>query len=338
MAYRRILVGTDGSDTARRAEAAARRLATAFGAELVVAHAMESPPKGPVPSVERAAEQARAEGLQVVTAVPKGKPADALVELADRRGVDLVVLGDVGMTGARRFLGSVPNTVSHRAPCDILIVRTGDPGEHGAYRRAVVATDGSPTADRAVRKGVEFTRGVGAETILVYVGHPVTGRNVLGDTIRQLDGEGDLRPLVMPGDPVAGIVKAAQQEEADLVVVGSRGMTGSLLESIGAVPNKVSHRSPTDVYIAKTYLLGYDDVKPGEAAIVSAGGKKLAVYKSEDGAEYVLSAKCKHMGCTVGWNSGEKTWDCPCHGSRYRFDGTVIQGPAQRDLDPADRP
>jgi nucleotide-binding universal stress UspA family protein len=339
MSYRRILVGTDGSETAVRAEDAARRIASAFEAELTIAHALEKPEKGPDPAVERAAEVARAEGLEVITAVPKGRPAEALVELADRRSADMVVVGNVGMTGARRFLGSVPASVSHMAPCDVLIVRTVSPygPARGAYRRAVVATDGSPTADRAARKGVTFARGMGAEITLVYVGHEVTGRNVLEDTARQLGGDG-LDLLVVGGEPVRGILGAARDVEAELVVVGSRGLTGSHLESIGAIPNKVAHKALTDVMIAKTYLLGYDDVKPGEAAIVSNEGKKLAVYKDENGAEYVLSARCKHMGCTVNWNGGEKTWDCPCHGSRYNFDGKVIQGPAQKDLDPAVRP
>jgi Rieske Fe-S protein len=62
-------------------------------------------------------------------------------------------------------------------------------------------------------------------------------------------------------------------------------------------------------------------------------GKKLAVYIDAGGHAYAFSPRCQHMGCSVQWNDGDKTWDCPCHGSRYRFDGKVIQGPATRDLD-----
>jgi Rieske Fe-S protein len=62
-------------------------------------------------------------------------------------------------------------------------------------------------------------------------------------------------------------------------------------------------------------------------------GRKVAAFKTESGELLTLSPKCTHLGCTVGWNSGEKTWDCPCHGSRYASDGKVIRGPAQRDLD-----
>lgn len=336
MSYRRILVATDGSATARRAEQAARRLATAFEAELVIVHALEDPPRGADPAVERAAQEARAEGITVVTAVPKGKPAESIIELADRRDADLVILGNVGME--RRLRGSVPDTVCHGAPCDVLIVQTVDGDDHtgyGAYRRVLVATDGSSTADRAVRKGMRFASGVDAEPVLLYVGHPATGRNVLEDTIRQL-GDVSVRPVVRRGDPADEIVAAARDEDADLVVVGSKGMTGPRLKSVGAVPNKVSHKATTDVLIAKTYMLGYDDVHPGEGAIVEEDGRKVAVYKAEDGTEHVLSARCQHLGCTVGWNPGDRTWDCPCHGSRYAFDGRVIKGPATRDLDPAE--
>src|SRR6266545_8012570 len=61
-------------------------------------------------------------------------------------------------------------------------------------------------------------------------------------------------------------------------------------------------------------------------------GKKLAVYKDEDGYLVALSPRCTHMGCTVDWNDADRTWDCPCHGSRYAVDGEVIQGPAAKAL------
>lgn len=64
------------------------------------------------------------------------------------------------------------------------------------------------------------------------------------------------------------------------------------------------------------------------------GGEKLAVYRDERGEARAVSAKCTHMGCTVGWNPAEATWDCPCHGSRYSPDGRVINGPATKPLPP----
>ncbi len=75
-----------------------------------------------------------------------------------------------------------------------------------------------------------------------------------------------------------------------------------------------------------------DSLKPGEGAILELNGKKVAAYKKNDQELITLSPVCSHMGCIVGWNTNEKTWDCPCHGSRYDKEGKVINGPAEKDL------
>ena len=74
------------------------------------------------------------------------------------------------------------------------------------------------------------------------------------------------------------------------------------------------------------------NVKRGRGAVLRRGLTKLAVYRDEQGVLNQHSAICPHLGCVVQWNSGEKTWDCPCHGSRYHRDGHVINGPANRGL------
>jgi Rieske Fe-S protein len=74
------------------------------------------------------------------------------------------------------------------------------------------------------------------------------------------------------------------------------------------------------------------DLKTNEGKVINQNGEKIAVYKDETGKIITLSAVCTHMGCTVGWNNKEKTWDCPCHGSRYNQVGKVINGPAVKDL------
>jgi glycine/D-amino acid oxidase-like deaminating enzyme/nitrite reductase/ring-hydroxylating ferredoxin subunit len=73
-------------------------------------------------------------------------------------------------------------------------------------------------------------------------------------------------------------------------------------------------------------------VKRGRGAVLRRGLSKLAVYRDEQGVLHEHSAICPHLGCVVKWNSGEKTWDCPCHGSRYHRDGHVVNGPANRGL------
>jgi glycine/D-amino acid oxidase-like deaminating enzyme/nitrite reductase/ring-hydroxylating ferredoxin subunit len=75
-----------------------------------------------------------------------------------------------------------------------------------------------------------------------------------------------------------------------------------------------------------------DEIKPGEGAIVRHGLKKVATYRDDSGTIHERSAVCVHLGCIVDWNSKEKTWDCPCHGSRYDAYGKVFQGPANSDL------
>jgi glycine/D-amino acid oxidase-like deaminating enzyme/nitrite reductase/ring-hydroxylating ferredoxin subunit len=74
------------------------------------------------------------------------------------------------------------------------------------------------------------------------------------------------------------------------------------------------------------------DVAPGTGAILRRGASKRAVYRDEGGAVHEHSAICTHLGCVVRWNSTEKTWDCPCHGSRFHHDGHVVNGPAIRGL------
>jgi Rieske Fe-S protein len=70
-----------------------------------------------------------------------------------------------------------------------------------------------------------------------------------------------------------------------------------------------------------------------EARVLQVDGDKLAVHRDDQGSLHAVSAVCTHLGCLVEWNRAEQTWDCPCHGSRFRIDGGVIQGPAKRDLE-----
>jgi Rieske Fe-S protein len=74
----------------------------------------------------------------------------------------------------------------------------------------------------------------------------------------------------------------------------------------------------------------------GEGALIRNGLKKYAVYRDELGALHCHSATCTHMGCVVQWNGVEKTWDCPCHGSRFSAYGSVLHGPAVKSLAPID--
>ncbi len=78
-----------------------------------------------------------------------------------------------------------------------------------------------------------------------------------------------------------------------------------------------------------------EEIAKDSGAIVRRGLKKIAVYRDEEGKLHERSAACRHLGCIVQWNAAEKTWDCPCHGSRFTKMGKVINGPANGDLEPA---
>ena len=145
--FRSIVVGTDGSETAATAVDAAVGLAqlSAAGLEIVSAYepvsnqrlreeARQMPPdlqwminrRADVDAtLHHAAERARAAGVTAETHAREGDPADAILDVAEELGADLIVVGNKGMTGAKRFLlGSVPNKISHHAPCAVMIIRT----------------------------------------------------------------------------------------------------------------------------------------------------------------------------------------------------------------------
>ena len=145
--FRSIVVGTDGSDTAAQAVRQAVDLAGAVGArlELVSAYSPVSqqrlseerrqapedlqwainPREDVDATLEAAAAVAREAGVDVEVFPRQGDPADAILDVAEEQEADLIIVGNKGMTGAKRFLlGSVPNKVSHHAPCSVLIIRT----------------------------------------------------------------------------------------------------------------------------------------------------------------------------------------------------------------------
>jgi glycine/D-amino acid oxidase-like deaminating enzyme/nitrite reductase/ring-hydroxylating ferredoxin subunit len=97
----------------------------------------------------------------------------------------------------------------------------------------------------------------------------------------------------------------------------------------GAVKNFTEYVRPGEVGSA-------DDLAPGEGAVIREGLSKVATYKAEDGTVVRRSATCTHLGCLVHWNSFEKCWDCPCHGSQFAPDGAVLNGPAVQSLAEAD--
>jgi nucleotide-binding universal stress UspA family protein/nitrite reductase/ring-hydroxylating ferredoxin subunit len=240
------------------------------------------------------------------------------------------------MGGSRRLrLGTVAERIAGAAPCDVLIVHTkgrgsGEPTQ--PYARVLIATDGSPTATEAARRGFEIANAQGADVVLVHVGDPLLGAIALERTMNGRPGDAPASTMTREGDAAEEIVRAAEESGAGLVVVGNRGIAGLKGRLLGSVPGAVAHASPVDVLIVRTEGRAAADLSPGTAGVVDLEGQRAAVYVDDSGLRHAVSARCQHLGCTVGWNAADRTWDCPCHGSRYTFEGKVIRGPATKDL------
>jgi nucleotide-binding universal stress UspA family protein len=142
-----MVVGTDGSETAQEAVRQATELASRLGAKIHLVSAYEPVPEGrlrderqQVPddlqwmvnpredvtsTLDDGSNAIEDAGIEVETHAREGDPADAILDVAEEQKADLIVVGNKGMTGAKRFLlGSVPNKVSHHAPCSVMIIRT----------------------------------------------------------------------------------------------------------------------------------------------------------------------------------------------------------------------
>ena len=87
---------------------------------------------------------------------------------------------------------------------------------------------------------------------------------------------------------------------------------------------------------SKTKIKEFAELVPGEAKVVKYEGDSIALYKDENGGLHAVNPACTHINCIVGWNTAEKTWDCPCHGSRFSMDGEVLTAPARKDLEKID--
>lgn len=129
---------------------------------------------------------------------------------------------------------------------------------------------------------------------------------------------------------------------SDLIVTGSSKYADvfepSRVKMVAGFRNFVKENADVAVSFVKRrfsfeQLEQLASLAPGEAAIAEFEGKKVGIYKNEDGKVQMVNPTCAHAGCIVAWNAAEKTWDCPCHGARYSPDGECVTGPAKRDLE-----
>lgn len=155
-------------------------------------------------------------------------------------------------------------------------------------------------------------RNPGDERIYVITGDSGEGitSSVAGAllvTQQILDRESPWEDAYAPSRKVLGAATEFASENADVVANLTQRLTGGEVESA-------------------------DDVSPGCGALLRQHGKKVAAYRDEGGGLHLVSAICTHMGCVVQFNSFERCWDCPCHGSQFNIDGDVMAGPAMKPL------
>jgi glycine/D-amino acid oxidase-like deaminating enzyme/nitrite reductase/ring-hydroxylating ferredoxin subunit len=146
-------------------------------------------------------------------------------------------------------------------------------------------------------------------------GHGMTHGTIGGMVVRDLI-VGRRNPWTKIYDPARVTLKAIGEMAA---------------ENLQTLPKYGTWLTPGD-------LASPRQIPKGEGAVIRRGLKKLAVYRDDQGVLHPMSAVCPHLGCIVKWNTGEKTWDCPCHGSRFASGGRVLNGPANTDLTPVDTP
>jgi nucleotide-binding universal stress UspA family protein len=259
--FKRMLVGTDGSDSAMRAVEHASALAGKLGVELIVTHAY-SKSQRPKESRERVSasydigasilRDASAWFREQATIRPllrEGPAADTLIATAREEGADLIVVGNRGLSTRQLLIGSVPARVAHQAPCTVLIVHTTDSLEDQPYARVLMATDGSPTATAAIAVGGELAAAVEADARVIHVGEEGQGARILEEASRLLP----VRALgrTVTGDPARRIVEVAEEEGCDLIVIGNKGMTGAR-RFMASIPSKVARHARAHVLLVKT--------------------------------------------------------------------------------------
>ncbi|MFJ8074297.1 FAD-dependent oxidoreductase [Streptomyces sp. NPDC096176] len=140
---------------------------------------------------------------------------------------------------------------------------------------------------------------------------------------------------VLAGRLLSGLICAVKPPWTDLY--DPRRMWSTLREA----PTMLSQQAEVGRHfvgdrLRTTHVDSAAEIEPGTGAVVRLHGRRCAVYRDDDGTCHAVSARCTHLGCLVSFNEAERSWECPCHGSRFGVDGSVLQGPAVRPLEQRD--
>ena len=262
-----IIAGTDGSPTANLAVDKAGELGQALGAPVHVVcvpsalPGRDSPRTAAQQIVVEAGDRLRSRGITVQTQVPEGDAALALVAVAEQEHAQMIVVGNKGMTGIRRVLGSLPNQVSHQARCGVLIVRTKSrsPAELGGSS-IVVGTDGTSDAMGAVKEAIRLSKALDGELHVVSIYKPATTvykpphspESAVAAAAAEASDQGvDAITHATRDEPVAALLDVAKKNDAAIIVVSHAGMHADE-RVLGNIPDALSHKGTSSVLIVST--------------------------------------------------------------------------------------
>lgn len=204
--------------------------------------------------------------------------------------------------------------------------RTGENAEGGCYKRLLnYALALYPNAQEVCRwsaqdcitpDGIPFIGRVTANNPNLYV---ATGFNKWG-----------MSSSMVSAMIITDLIMKGESEYADIFTPARLNLSASA----GSIANDMAHAVKGLTLHAFESPRGIAEaMEKGHGGIVELEGKKLGVYKADNGELYTVSPFCTHMGCQLEWNPDEKSWDCPCHGSRFDYKGNVLSNPAKKDLE-----
>ncbi|WP_256300602.1 universal stress protein [Haloarchaeobius salinus] len=273
-----ILVPTDGSECATAAVGYAEDLARHYDAAVHVLHVVDSRTAENVPQqeerglraeaiVEEVTEEVEAADLEVEGAVRTGVPHRTILEYVEKNDIDLVVMGTHGRTGVERYLlGSVTEKVLRRSDVPVLTVRDTDDGSvHYPFESVLIPTDGSDAADAAADVGLDVAARYGSEVHVVSVvdafsmGLDVRSQlmtdaleDAAAEAVESIAGRADdsvarVEKTVGYGRPYRKLRRYVEENDIDLVVMGTHGRTGLERYLIGSVTEKIVRTSPVPV-------------------------------------------------------------------------------------------
>lgn len=125
---------------------------------------------------------------------------------------------------------------------------------------------------------------------------------------------------------ISDMIRGIDNEYADIFSPSRFDLSASIKNAGNDMAKTAKNFIAQNIHIPNEYL---DDVKNGEGKIINYENKKVGVYKDAKGKIFTVDTKCPHLGCELKWNADELTWDCPCHGSRFDYEGKWIEGPAK---------